>query len=204
MKKQKHLHIIFIDFDDIKNPLLGAGQARATLEVGKRLVQMGHTVTVICSRYPGYRDRVENGLHYRHIGIGTKNIRLNNLWYIFTLPFAVRNLQADIIVECFTAPISTLLSPLFVKIPVIGVPINATPLNGLDSLLATVQMPSGVPVATVAIGKPGAYNAALFAVQCLALSDTSLAEALDTFKEELVSKVDASPKSFPDKVLSYS
>ena len=60
--------------------------------------------------------------------------------------------------------------------PVIGVPIDAGPLNGIDSLLSTVQMPGGIPVATVAIGKAGAKNAGYLAAQILALSDLSLAE----------------------------
>ncbi len=63
-------------------------------------------------------------------------------------------------------------------LPVLAVPIAATPLNGLDSLLAMVQMPKGIPVATLAIGKPGAANAALFAAQILALNDAALHERL--------------------------
>jgi len=120
--KYKKLHIVFLDFDDIKNPLLGAGQARATVEVGSRLVKKGHKVTVICSRYPGYKDRKENGLYYKHIGIGTKNIKLNNVFYIALLPFTVMRIKADIIIECFTAPVSTIFSPLFTRIPVVGLP----------------------------------------------------------------------------------
>lgn len=116
----KKLHVIFLDFDEIKNPLLGGGQARATFEVGKRLVQKGHTVTVVCSRYPGYRDRTEEGIQYRHIGLGAKNVQINNAFYILSLPFVVPFLKADVILECFTAPISTLFSPLFTKIPVVG------------------------------------------------------------------------------------
>ena len=68
-------------------------------------------------------------------------------------------------------------------IPVLGVPINATALNGQDSLLSIVQMPKGIPVATFAIGKPGAANAALFAVAMLADSDPELAVRLDAFRE---------------------
>jgi 5-(carboxyamino)imidazole ribonucleotide mutase len=59
-------------------------------------------------------------------------------------------------------------------VPVLGVPVVATPLNGMDALLSIVQMPAGVPVATFAIGKPGAANAALFAAQLLAASDAGL------------------------------
>ena len=68
-------------------------------------------------------------------------------------------------------------------LPVIGVPIDAA-LNGLDALLSTVQMPPGVPVAAVAIGKPGAKNAALLAVRILSLSDPTLEKKLDQFREE--------------------
>jgi len=69
-------------------------------------------------------------------------------------------------------------------LPVIGVPIDAGTLGGLDALLATVQMPTGVPVATVAIGKPGAKNAAWLALQILALQDPALAEKLRSKKHE--------------------
>jgi len=122
METKKTYRIAIIDFDDINNPLLGGGQARATVEVGKRLARMGHRVTVITSRYPGSKDRFENGMLYRHIGLGTNNIRINNFMYIFTLPFALRKLQADIVLECFTAPVSTLLTPLWTRIPVIAIP----------------------------------------------------------------------------------
>lgn len=117
---KKQLKIIYLDFDDIHNPLLGAGQARATCQVAKRLVSKGHSVEVICSKYPGYRSRVESGIKYAHIGLGSKSIRLNNLIYILMLPFAVKKLVADVVVECFTAPISTLFSPLFTNIPVVA------------------------------------------------------------------------------------
>ena len=60
-------------------------------------------------------------------------------------------------------------------LPVIGVPIPSTSLNGMDSLLATVQMPAGIPVATVAIGKPGATNAGLLAAQIIGLSTAEIA-----------------------------
>jgi 5-(carboxyamino)imidazole ribonucleotide mutase len=72
-------------------------------------------------------------------------------------------------------------------LPVIGVPLNATSVNGLDALLATVQMPSGVPVATVAIG--GAENAGILAAQILALGDSTLAAALERFRADLAVKV---------------
>lgn len=76
-------------------------------------------------------------------------------------------------------------------LPVIGVPIDSSPLNGLDSLLATVQMPGGVPVASMAIGKAGAKNAGLFAAQILATSDERLQKALREHREEMARQVEA-------------
>jgi len=74
-------------------------------------------------------------------------------------------------------------------LPVIGVPLNATPLNGQDSLYATVQMPAGIPVATLAIGIPGAINAAILAVEILALGDDGLTKKLCNYKVEMMEKV---------------
>lgn len=75
-------------------------------------------------------------------------------------------------------------------LPVIGVPIPSSSLQGLDSLLATVQMPAGIPVATVAIGKAGAANAGILAAQMLALSDAALAKKLAAHKEKLARSVE--------------
>lgn len=74
-------------------------------------------------------------------------------------------------------------------LPVLGVPIDSSALQGLDSLLSTVQMPPGVPVATLAIGKPGAVNAGVLAAQILAVSDCELAAKLDKYKKEMADKV---------------
>ncbi len=75
-------------------------------------------------------------------------------------------------------------------LPIIGVPLNsASAMGGVDALLSTVQMPPGVPVATVAVGKAGAQNAAVLAVQILALSDEALAEKLTLFKKAQQKKV---------------
>jgi len=71
------------------------------------------------------------------------------------------------------------------SLPVIGVPIDSSPLLGFDALLSTVQMPPGVPVATMGVGKSGAANAAIFAVEVLALSDETLAKRLAEYKEQL-------------------
>jgi len=85
--------------------------------------------------------------------------------------------------------------------PVLAVPIPSA-LNGLDSLLAMVQMPAGVPVATFAIGKPGAANAALFAVQILAQSDDRLAKALASHRTEMAKKVAAKDQALQKKLQS--
>jgi 5-(carboxyamino)imidazole ribonucleotide mutase len=75
-------------------------------------------------------------------------------------------------------------------LPVIGVPIPSSSLQGLDSLLAIVQMPAGIPVATVAIGKAGATNAGILAAQMLALSDAEVGKKLHRYKEKLASGVE--------------
>ena len=75
-------------------------------------------------------------------------------------------------------------------LPVVAVPIDSSVLNGLDSLLSTVQMPPGVPVATVSIGKPGATNAGVLAAQILALGDAGVAARLAEYKKKLAQKVE--------------
>ncbi len=75
-------------------------------------------------------------------------------------------------------------------LPVIGVPVDSSSLNGLDALLSTVQMPPGVPVATMGIGKAGAKNGAILAAQILALGDESLAGRLVSFKEDMAREVE--------------
>lgn len=79
-------------------------------------------------------------------------------------------------------------------LPVIGVPIPSTALQGLDSLLAIVQMPAGIPVATVAIGKPGATNAGILAAQMIGLSDPAVAKLLQAHKEKLARGVEEKSK----------
>jgi len=83
-------------------------------------------------------------------------------------------------------------------LPVIGVPIPSSALQGMDSLLATVQMPAGIPVATVAIGKAGATNAGILAAQMLALSDPELAKKLLAHKQKLAHGVDEKSKKLKE------
>lgn len=79
-------------------------------------------------------------------------------------------------------------------LPVIGVPIDSSPLKGLDALLATVQMPGGVPVATMSLGKAGAKNAGVFAAQIIATSDVKMANRLKVFKVEMEREVEEKAK----------
>ena len=74
-------------------------------------------------------------------------------------------------------------------LPVIGIPVQGGALNGLDALYSTVQMPAGIPVATVAVGSAGPVNAALLAVEILAVSDAALAERMDGHKKAMADKV---------------
>jgi 5-(carboxyamino)imidazole ribonucleotide mutase len=74
-------------------------------------------------------------------------------------------------------------------LPVLGVPMQSAALQGLDSLLSTVQMPAGIPVATLAIGKPGAINAALFAIAILAVNQPELREKLSNYRQEQTKKI---------------
>jgi phosphoribosylaminoimidazole carboxylase PurE protein len=85
-------------------------------------------------------------------------------------------------------------------LPVIGVPIPSTSLNGMDSLLATVQMPAGIPVATVAIGKPGATNAGILAAQMIALADGGIAKKLEAHKEKLAKGVEEKSKKLKSRL----
>jgi phosphoribosylamine--glycine ligase len=85
-------------------------------------------------------------------------------------------------------------------LPVIGVPIDSSALKGLDALLSTVQMPPGVPVATVSIGKPGATNAGVLAAQILGIADRRIAEKLAAYKQRLAEKVEAAAERLKQQV----
>ena len=85
------------------------------------------------------------------------------------------------------------------NIPVIGVPIENTSLNGLDSLLSIVQMPKGIPVATMCIGKSGAKNAAIFAAKILSLNDNNIKKNLTSWRKKMTSQVPLKPKSINEK-----
>jgi 5-(carboxyamino)imidazole ribonucleotide mutase len=82
-------------------------------------------------------------------------------------------------------------------LPVLGVPVKSAALKGMDSLLSIVQMPKGIPVGTLAIGEPGAANAALLAAAILALSDGALAERLDAYRAKQTADVGDDPRDAP-------
>ncbi len=79
-------------------------------------------------------------------------------------------------------------------LPVIGVPIDSSPLKGIDSLLATAQMPGGIPVATMSLGKPGAKNAGIFAAQIIATADVKVANRLKVYRVEMERDVEEKAK----------
>jgi phosphoribosylaminoimidazole carboxylase PurE protein len=84
-------------------------------------------------------------------------------------------------------------------LPVIGVPIDSSPLHGIDALYSTVQMPPGIPVATMAVGKGGAKNAGIIAAQILALNDSRIAKALKDYKKKMAAEVVKKAKNVEKK-----
>ncbi|MBI4211538.1 MAG: 5-(carboxyamino)imidazole ribonucleotide mutase [Deltaproteobacteria bacterium] len=80
-------------------------------------------------------------------------------------------------------------------LPVIGVPLDSSPLKGLDALLATVQMPGGIPVASMAIGKAGAKNAGLFAASIIAVADKAVREKLKQYRKDMAEKIEQQDKN---------
>jgi 5-(carboxyamino)imidazole ribonucleotide mutase len=89
------------------------------------------------------------------------------------------------------------MAAAWTPLPVLGVPVESHALKGMDSLLSIVQMPAGIPVATLAIGRAGAINAALFATAILATTDSALAERLDAWRVRQTEAVAAEPKTDP-------
>ncbi|RKY56112.1 MAG: 5-(carboxyamino)imidazole ribonucleotide mutase [Candidatus Neomarinimicrobiota bacterium] len=97
----------------------------------------------------------------------------------------IGNCETQVIIACagMAAHLPGVVAAL-TTIPVIGVPLNSSPLNGIDALYSIVQMPTGVPVATMAIGKPGVINAVVFAAKILSLSDDSILRKLKEFQKK--------------------
>jgi phosphoribosylamine--glycine ligase len=100
-----------------------------------------------------------------------------------------RGLKAIIAAAGMAAHLAGVLAA-HTTLPVIGVPIDSSSLNGLDALLSTVQMPPGVPVATMGIGKAGAKNAAILAAQIIGVTDEAIAGKLAAFKDEMAAEVE--------------
>jgi len=114
--------------------------------------------------------------------------RTPQLMHEWTTGAAARGLQIIIAGAGGAAHLAGVAAAL-TALPVLGVPMESASLKGLDSLLSIVQMPGGIPVATFAIGKPGAVNAALFAVAILALGDPRMKAALDDYRAAQTKKV---------------
>ncbi|MFA6005288.1 MAG: glycosyltransferase [Patescibacteria group bacterium] len=115
------MKIDIVDMDNLRNPFWAAGQARATFEVS-RILAKHHTVTVHCSKYPGYSDYVQDGVSYVHHGVVVNQPQITNAAFILSIPFIVSRIHSDVIIENFNAPFSVSFSPLFTKIPVIALP----------------------------------------------------------------------------------
>ncbi len=109
----------------------------------------------------------------------------------------VKNSSAQIFIAAagMAAHLAGVVASLTTK-PVIGVPINSEPFKGLDSLLSTVQMPGGIPVATMAVN--GAKNAALFATEILALQDNELVKKLISYREKMAEEIDLKDKKIKE------
>ncbi|MFK0039443.1 glycosyltransferase family 4 protein [Paenarthrobacter sp. NPDC090517] len=117
------MKVLHLGFEDPRMPGAGGGSVR-THEINRRLATKGFHVTVLTTRYPGWQERVEDGVHYVPIGFGTGGNRLTRLVaYVARLPFEVRKRRstAEVVVEDFFAPFSTMAAPLWTKRPTIGV-----------------------------------------------------------------------------------
>lgn len=117
------MKVLHLGFEDPRMPGAGGGSVR-THEINRRLAARGFDVTVLTTRYPGWEERVQDGVHYVPIGIGTGGNRLTRLVeYVLRLPFEVRRRRAsaDVVVEDFFAPFSTMAAPLWTKRPTLGV-----------------------------------------------------------------------------------
>ncbi|MBW4718136.1 glycosyltransferase [Saccharothrix obliqua] len=117
----RRLDVLHLGFEDVAMPGAGGGALR-THEINKRLAAAGHRVTVLVTRFPGCRDRVEDGVRYVHVGIGAGRTLVGRVaGYALTLPYHVRRFPADLVVEDFFAPISTMAAPLWTGRPTVGV-----------------------------------------------------------------------------------
>ncbi|MEJ1112813.1 glycosyltransferase family 4 protein [Paenarthrobacter sp. CCNWLY172] len=117
------MRVLHLGFEDPRMPGAGGGSVR-THEINRRLADKGYHITVLTTRYPGWTERVEDGVRYVPIGYGSGRIRLTRLVaYVARLPFEVsrRRSSVDLVVEDFFAPFSTMAAPLWTQRPTIGV-----------------------------------------------------------------------------------
>lgn len=115
------LRILHLGFEDSAMPGSGGGSQR-THEIDRRLASAGHQVTVLTTRFPGARDGVRDGVDYRHVGIGSGATRLTRtLGYLLALPLAARRRAADVVIEDFFAPISTMAARAWTGRPTVAV-----------------------------------------------------------------------------------
>lgn len=117
------MKVLHLGFEDPRMPGAGGGSVR-THEINRRLAAQGFRITVLTTRYPGWQERVEDGVHYVPIGIGSGKNRLTRLVaYVVRLPLEVRKRRpaAELVVEDFFAPFSTMAAPIWTKRPTIGV-----------------------------------------------------------------------------------
>ena len=115
------VRVLHLGFEDPEMPGAGGGSVR-THEIDRRLVARGHQVTVLTTRFPGCADRVQDGVRYLHVGPGTGGNRWTRLLgYVQGLPAAARRLPADLVVEDFFAPFSSMAAPRWTGRPTVGV-----------------------------------------------------------------------------------
>jgi phosphoribosylaminoimidazole carboxylase PurE protein len=118
---------------------------------------------------------------------------------VFAKGAAGRGIKVIIVGAGMAAHLAGVIASL-TPLPVLGVPIDASPLSGMDALFSTVQMPGGIPVATMAIGKAGARNASLLAIRILALGDTTLGAQLDTYITGLADGVEDKNRKLQERL----
>jgi glycosyltransferase involved in cell wall biosynthesis/O-antigen/teichoic acid export membrane protein len=116
-----HLQVLHLGFEDPAAPGAGGG-SRRNHEINRRLAAQGHRITMLTTRYPGCRDRIQDGVAYVHIGVGPGRTHLGCvLGYMFKLPFETRRRAAHLVVEDFFAPISSMAAPLWSGRPTLAV-----------------------------------------------------------------------------------
>jgi phosphoribosylaminoimidazole carboxylase PurE protein len=143
------------------------------------------------SDYPVIQDMIKilNDFGIEHEIIVASAHRSPDRTHQYAAALEKRGIQVVIACAGAAAHLAGIIAAVTI-LPVIGVPIGSSPLNGLDALLSTSMMPSGVPVATMGIGKSGGANAAVLAAQILARNDAAMAKRLHAYKKKLADRVE--------------